>query len=85
MPSELSQGAGLIAFCKKLIILDYLLYLKLENKNKVKNILTTNRITSHNIFKSNFLSHKDVMALGLSLGVVIFLFDHVHCFEKQVA
>ncbi|KNZ54772.1 hypothetical protein VP01_2858g4 [Puccinia sorghi] len=53
--------------------------------NEVNNILTTNGITSHKIFNSCYLSRKDVMALGLSLGVVTLLFDCVHHCEKQVA
>jgi len=66
-------------------MLDYVNYLKIDNKEEIVRILSDNGILSHKIFKSPSLSQKEILELGLSIGAVTLLFDRVHRFEKHVA
>lgn len=67
-------------------IIDYLNSLRLSKINKVHDILSANDINSHKIFAgSSSLDQKEVLSLGLALGVITQLFDNVSKLEKHLA
>lgn len=67
-------------------IIDYLNFLRLSKINKVHDILSANDINSHKIFAgSSSLDQKEVLSLGLALGVITQLFDNVSKLEKHLA
>ncbi|KNZ47045.1 hypothetical protein VP01_6720g1 [Puccinia sorghi] len=67
-------------------IIDYLKFLRLARLDKVHDILTPNDIDSHKIFAStSSLDQKEVLSLGLTLGVVTKLFDNVVRFDKYIS
>lgn len=65
-------------------MLEYLVYLKIDNKDEVIYFLTKKSLLTLKIFKSALLSSKEVRGVGLSLEVVTLIFDCVHCFGKYI-
>ncbi|KNZ47705.1 hypothetical protein VP01_6208g1 [Puccinia sorghi] len=81
-----SSEAGSYHSKVKIPIIDYLKFLRLERLDEVQDILTSNDIHTHKIFSStSSLNRKEVLSLGLTLGVVTKLFDNVARFEKYLS
>ncbi|KNZ44194.1 hypothetical protein VP01_941g14 [Puccinia sorghi] len=81
-----SSEAGLYHSEVEIPIINYLKFLRLARLNEVHDILTSNDIHSHKIFSPNSsLDRKEVLILGLTLGVVTKLFDNVVRFDKYLS
>ncbi|KAA1098088.1 hypothetical protein PGT21_050185 [Puccinia graminis f. sp. tritici] len=64
-------------------IIDYLRFLNIRNLDSVHNILASNDILSHKMFRpGSSLSRQEVLSLGLTFGVVTALYDNASKFDR---
>ncbi|KAA1102582.1 hypothetical protein PGTUg99_019466 [Puccinia graminis f. sp. tritici] len=64
-------------------IVDYLRFLNIRNLDSVHNVLTSNDILSHKMFRpGSSLSRQEVLSLGLTFGVVTALYDNAAKFDR---
>ncbi|KAA1088524.1 hypothetical protein PGTUg99_032186 [Puccinia graminis f. sp. tritici] len=62
---------------------DYLRFLNIRNLDAVVEILTSNDIHSHKMFRTgSSLSRQEVLSLGLTFGVVTSLYDNASKFDR---
>ncbi|KAA1092082.1 hypothetical protein PGTUg99_015024 [Puccinia graminis f. sp. tritici] len=62
---------------------DYLRFLNIRNLDAVAEILTSNDIHSHKMFRTgSSLSRQEVLSLGLTFGVVTTLYDNASKFDR---
>ncbi|KAA1136425.1 hypothetical protein PGTUg99_031244 [Puccinia graminis f. sp. tritici] len=64
-------------------IVDYLCFLNIRNLDSVLDVLTSNDIHSHKMFRAgSSLGRQEVLNLGLTFGVVTALYDNVARFDR---